>query len=170
MKPNAFVLNLLQAIFTLVGLGLVAGGYFAAPGSRTADGFPLNYFLYGMGGFFVLFPLLLFGVIRYITRRSAERQAYLVANGIRGTARVLNMQQTNLYINGAPHMVMQLQIITSLGERFEASYKKALPLHYHNIIRPDVDLPVYVDPSDRKKLFVDFEGAWTDLARRDPGR
>ena len=45
MMKNTFVLNLIQIIFTLVGLGLIAGGYFASPGSLTDDGFPLNTIL-----------------------------------------------------------------------------------------------------------------------------
>ncbi len=60
MTHNNFVFNLLQIIFTLVGLGLIAGGYFAAPGSKTDDGYPLNYFLYTLG------PFLLFGPLCYL--------------------------------------------------------------------------------------------------------
>jgi hypothetical protein len=166
MKQNTFVLNLIQIIFTLVGLGLIAGGYFASPFSQTRDGFPLNTFLYMLGGFFIVFPLVLFGAIRYFIKRSAERQAYLVANGIKGKARVLNMRPTNVYINRVPQVVMDLQVMTNLGERFEATYKKAIPIQYYNIIRPDVDLPVYIDPADRTKLFVDFEQAWMEIARQ----
>lgn len=166
MKQNTFVLNLLQVIFTLVGLGLIAGGYFATPGSLTDDGFPLNTFLYAMGAFFVVFPLVLFGAIRYFFRRAAKRQTYLINNGIKGKARVLNMRPTNVYINRVPQMVMDLQVTTSLGEEFETSYKKVVPMQYYNIIRPDLDLPVYIDPADRTKWFVDFEGAWKDLAKQ----
>jgi hypothetical protein len=162
--PSIFVLNLLQVIFTLVGAGLITGGYFAAPGSRTDDGLPLNYFLYGLGGFFILFPLLLFGIIRYAIKRTAARQAWLMQNGIKGKARVLNMQQTHVYINRIPQVVLHLQVTTNLGETFETNYKKAIPLQYYNIINPDVDLPVYIDPANRTKLFVDFQGAWKKMA------
>ena len=164
MMKNTFVLNLIQIIFTLVGLGLIAGGYFASPGSLTDDGFPLNTFLYALGGFFVVFPLVLFGAIRYFFRRAAERQAWLIENGIKGKARVMNMHQTNVYINRVPQMMLNLQVTTNVGEQFETTYKKAIPMHYYNIIRPDVDLPVYIDPSDRTKMFVDFEKAWGDIA------
>ena len=166
MKQNNFVFNLLQVIFTLVGLGLIAGGYFAAPGSKTDDGYPLNYFLYALGAFFIVWPLLLFGVIRYFIWRAAARQEYLVKNGLKGKARVLNMRPTNIYINRVPQVVMDLQVTTDYSERYETSYKKAVPMQYYNIIRPDVDLPVYIDPDDRNKLFVDFQQAWIDMARQ----
>ena len=166
MKPNNFVLNLIQAIFTVVGIGLIAGGYFAAPFSTTKDGFPLNTFLYSLGGFFVVFPLVVFGSIRYFFKKQAERQAWLMENGIKGKARVLNMQPTNVYINRVPQVVLHLQVTTSFGEKFETTYKKAVPMQYYNIIRPDVDLPVYIDPNDRSKLFVDFEQAWMDIAKQ----
>ena len=168
MKPNNFVFNLLQIIFTLVGLGLIAGGYFVTPEAKTDDGYPLNYFLYTLGGFFIVWPLLLFGVIKYFIRRATARQEYLVNNGIKGKARVLNMRGTNVYINRVPQMVMDLQVTTELGETYETSYKKTVPMQYYNIIRPDLDLPVYIDPNDRNKLFVDFQQAWMDIAKQDP--
>ena len=166
MAKNTFVFTLLQIIFSLIGLGLIVSGYFAAPASQTRDGFPLTTFLYALGAFFVVFPLMVFGAIRYFLRRAAERQAYLVANGIKGKARGLNMGQTNIYINRVPQVVLNLQVTTNLGERYETTYKKAVPLQYYSIIRPDVDLPAYIDPADRTKLFVDFEQAWLDIARQ----
>jgi hypothetical protein len=166
MKYNNWVFNLVQIIFTLVGFGLIAGGYFASPGSKTDDGYPLNYFLYVLGGFFIVWPIVLFGVIRFFLKRAAAREAYLINNGIKGKARVLNMRNTGVYINRIPQMVMDLQVTTDLGERYETSYKKTVLMQYYNIIRPDVDLPVYIDPNDRNKLFIDFQQAWMDIAKK----
>jgi len=166
MKHSNFVFNLLQIIFTLVGLGLIAGGYFATPDAKTDDGYPLNNFLYSLGGFFIIWPIILFGVIRYFFRRAAARQKWLVENGIKGNAPVLNMRGTNIYINRVPQMMMDLKVTTELGESYETSYKKTVPMQYYNIIRPDLDLPVYIDPKDRNKLFVDFQQVWMDKAKK----
>lgn len=166
MKPNNSVFNLLQVIFTVVGLGLIAGGYFAAPGSTTDDGYPLNTFLYALGGFFIVWPIVLFGTIRYFFRRAAARETFLMNNGLKGKARVLNMRPTNVYINGMPQVVMDLQVTPDYGQRYETTYKKVVPMHYNNIIRPDVDLPVYIDPADRNKVFVDFQQAWMNMAKK----
>ena len=81
---NKFAFNPLQIIFTLVGAGMLIAGYFAAPGSLTDDGYPLNIFFYCMGGFFIIFPLVLFGVINRFYNRAAKRVAYLKEHGIKG--------------------------------------------------------------------------------------
>jgi hypothetical protein len=157
---NSFVFNLLQVIFTLVGAGMLAAGYFAVPGSLTDDGFPLDTFFYAMGAFFIIWPLILFGTIRYFYRRAAEKIAYLKANGIKGTAKVVSFHRTNIYINKIPQLVLDLAIKTSLGEQFQTSYKKCVDPIYYKLIQPTVDLPVYVDPANRKSLYIDFEEAW----------
>jgi len=59
---------------------------------------------------------------------------------------------------------VDLKVTTELGESYETSYKKTVPMQYYNIIRPDLDLPVYIDPNDRNKLFVDFQQARMDIA------
>ncbi len=162
---NYFVLNLLQVIFTLVGTGMLAAGYFAAPTALTGDGFRLNYFFYAMGGFFIVFPIIIFGTIKYFYRRAAEKIAYLKANGIKGMARVVKFRRTNITINRIPRMILDLSVKTNLGEQFQASYKKCIDPLYYNLLRPDTDLPVYVDPVNRKSLHVDFDEAWSRLAQ-----
>jgi len=166
MQYHNWVFNLVQIIFTLVGLGLITGGYFATPGSLTDDGYPLNTFLYALGAFFIVWPLLLFGVLRYFFKRAANREADLINNGIKGKARVLNMRGTGVYINRVPQMVMDLEVTTSLGERYQTTYKKTVPMQHYNIIRPDMDLPVYIDPNNRNKVFVDFQQAWMEIAKQ----
>lgn len=159
-----FVFNLLQIIFSLVGAGMLIAGYFAAPGSLTDDGYPLNYFFYGMGAFFIIWPIILFGAIKFFYSRSAQRITYLKEHGIKGKARVLHMRRTNLTINHVPQMVLDLNITTDLGEQLQASYKKCIEPMYYSLIRPDAELPVYVDPADKRKVYVDLEEAWSKLA------
>jgi hypothetical protein len=161
---NIFVINPLQIIFILVGAGMLIAGYFAAPGSLTDDGYPLNIFFYCMGGFFIIFPLILFGLINRSANRSAEKIAYLKEHGIKGKARVLHMRRTGLTINDVPQVVLDLNITTDLGEQFPGSYKKCIDPIYYSLIRPDADLIVYVDPANKEKVFVDFEEAWAKLA------
>jgi hypothetical protein len=168
VKSN-FVFNLIQGIFTLAGAGMIIGGYFAAPGSLTDDGFPLDRFLYLMGGFFILWPLLLFGTIKYFMRRAAVNIQQLKDQGIKGKARVLHMRRTNVTINNIPQVVLDLSITTSLGQKFETAYKKCIDPIYYSLIRPDADLPVYVDPNNQKKIYVDFEEAWAKAGEKKPG-
>ncbi len=159
MKGN-LVSNLLQGIFMLVGLGMLIAGYFAVPGSLTDDGYPLNIFFYSMGGFFIVWPLVLFGAIRYFYRRAAKKMAYLKTHGIKAKARVLGMRRTGLTVNNVPQVLLDLQVTTDLGEQFQAPYKKCIDPIYYNLIQPDKDLPVYVHPVNNRDLYVDFEEEW----------
>lgn len=160
--------NPLQIIFTLVGAGMLIAGYFAAPGSLTDDGYPLNIFFYCMGGFFIVFPMILFGILSRSANRAAEEIAYLKEHGLKGKARVLHMRRTGLTVNDVPQVVLDLNITTDLGEQFSASYKKCIDPIYYSLIRPDADLIVYADPANKEKVYVDFEEAWAKLANR-PG-
>lgn len=162
MKNN-FVLNLVQGIFTLVGIGLLVGGYMASPGSTTDDGFPLAKFLYGMGAFFIIWPIILFGVIKYFYRRTAQRIEHLKNNGIKGKARVLQMRRTGVSINHIPQVILDLDIKTNLGEKLQVSYKKCVDPIYYSLIKPDADLPVYIDPNNQQSVYVDFQEAWASL-------
>jgi hypothetical protein len=164
MKNNS-VSVLLQGIFMLVGLSLLIAGYFAAPGSLTDDGYPLNYFFYCMGGFFILWPLVLFGAIRYFYRRSARKAAYLKAQGIKGKARVTGMSRTGLTVNNVPQIILHLDVSTDLGEQFQTTYKKCIDPIYYNLIQPDRDLNVYIHPVNKKEVYVDFQEEWEIQAR-----
>ena len=159
MKNN-YVLNLIQGIFTLVGIGFLIGGYKATPGSLTDDGFPLDKFFYGMGVFFIAWPILLFGGIRYFYRRAADKIEHLKTNGIKGKARVLQMHRTGVSINRIPQVILDLDIKTDLGEKLQVSYKKCVDPIYYSLIKPDADLPVYIDPVNKKLVHVAFDEAW----------
>jgi hypothetical protein len=163
MKKN-IVFNLVQGIFTVVGLGFLVAGYNVPSGSLTDDGFALDKFFYSMGAFFIIWPILLFGVIRLFLRRSAQKIDQLKTNGIKGKARVLQMRRTNLRINHVQQVILDLDIKTDLGEKLQASYKKCIDPIYYSLIRPDADLPVYIDPNNKKNVYVDFEEAWAKSA------
>lgn len=162
MKNN-FVFNLIQGIFTLVGIGMLVAGYMAAPGALTDDGFALDKFFYIMGAFFIIWPIVLFGVIKYFYRRAAAKIEYLKTNGLKGKARVLQMRRTGVSINRIPQVILDLDIKTDLGEKIQASYKKCVDPIYYSLIRPDVDLPVYVDPANKTAVHVAFDEAWAKM-------
>jgi hypothetical protein len=165
MKNN-FASNIVQIIFTLVGAGMLIAGYMAAPGSQTDDGYPLNYFFYSMGAFFIIWPLILFFAIRFFTGKSVQKEANLRANGIKGKARVTQMRRTGVTINNVPQVILELNITTDLGEKMQASYKKCIDPIYYNIIRPDADFTVYIDPANFKSVYIDFDEEWARLASK----
>ncbi len=166
MRRSNLVFNLLQIIFTLVGAGMLVAGYFSAPGSLTGDGYPLNYFFYGMGTFFIVWPIILFGTIKFFYRRSAQKVTYLREHGIKGKARVLNMRRTGVSINRVPQVILDLDITTDLGEQILVPYKKCIDPIYYTLIKPDADLTVLINPTNKKEVYVDFEAEWARLAGR----
>ncbi|RKS97948.1 hypothetical protein [Chryseobacterium defluvii] len=164
MKNNP-VFYIIPIIFSLVGIGMLLGGYFAPPGSLTDDGYPLNYFLYAMGAFFIIFPNLLIIIIGYFGRQNAQNIAGLKANGLKGKARVMHMRRTGVSINDIPQVVLQLRITTDMGEQFTVDYKKCIDPLYYNLITPDRDLMVYINRENKKEVYLDLETEWARLAK-----
>lgn len=163
MKKNP-AFYLVPFIFFIVGSGMLIAGYNAAPGSLTDDGYPLNHFFYFMGGFFILFPLLLTFFISFFYRRNASKVSYLKAQGIKGKARVLGIERTGTSINDIPQVILKLKITTDLGEQFLVDYKKCIDPVYYSLITPERDLPVFVHPENKKEVYLDLEAAWANLA------
>lgn len=164
MKNNP-VLYILPVIFSIVGLGMLIGGYTAAPGSLTDDGYPLNYFLYTMGGFFILFPVALTAIIWYFNRNNVQKMADLKANGLKGKARVLTIQRTGVSINNIPQVILQLSITTDSGQQFTVDYKKCIDPFYYNLITPERELTVYISRENKQEVYLDLEAEWTRLAK-----
>lgn len=162
---NKWIFLLLNGIFSIVGVAMLLGGYFAPDGSLTDDGYPLNYFLYTMGGFFILFPLLLTLGISAAYKRVDNRINFLKTQGIQGTARVMRFNTTGMYLNRVPQLAMQLWVKTSLGEEYQARYKQCIHPIYYQYLAPDKDIPVYIDPADKNKLYLDVEQLWQDQAK-----
>lgn len=165
MKNNP-VIYLLPIIFSIVGLGMLIGGYTAAPGSLTDDGYPLNYFLYAMGSFFIIFPMALAAFMARFSRRNAQNVADLKAKGLKGKARVLSIQRTGLSINDIPQVILQLRITTDLGEQFTVDYKKCIDPIFYNLITPERDLLVYISRDNKKEVYLDLEAEWARLAEK----
>ena len=163
MKRN-LAFYLVPLIFFIVGSGMLIAGYNAAPGSLTDDGYPLNNFFYFMGGFFILFPLLLTLCISFFYRRNAGKISYLKVQGIKGKARVLGIERTGTSINDIPQVILKLKITTDLGEQFLVDYKKCIDPVYYSLITPERDLPVFVHPENKKEVYLDLEAAWANLA------
>ncbi|UOU97776.1 hypothetical protein MUU74_14905 [Chryseobacterium daecheongense] len=163
MKNNP-VMYILPIIFSVVGLGMLIGGYTADPGSLTDDGYPLNYFLYAMGSFFIIFPIALVAFMTYSSRRHSQNVIDLKAKGLKGKARVLSVQRTGLSINDIPQVILQLHITTDLGEQFTVDYKKCIDPFFYNLITPERDLLVYINRDNKKEVYLDLEAEWSKLA------
>lgn len=157
MRPAFFFL--FYGIFFLAGSGLIVGGLMSDPAALTDDGYNLKCFLFFMGGFFLVFPLLILGTIYYFTRRSQKRREYLLKHGAKGTATILGAQRTGLLVNRIPQLLFSLRIATDLGETYELRHRQL----YDGLIPGPVpvgkEIPVYIDPKNKQNVLVMWEEA-----------
>ena len=144
-------------ILIVVGVGLVVLGLTASPEATTDDGYPLQNFLYLMGGGFIIFPLLLSAVIHLFHKLSSDRKAYLLKEGIRGEAEILDREQTGLYINDQPQIRYLLNVILPDRAPYQVKHKEIVSLiNLSSIPRVGQRIPVIVDPSNQKSLLLDY--------------
>jgi hypothetical protein len=87
--------------FLLIGIGFFVGAAIAPAGATTDDGFPLSWFLLGMGACFLPIGALWLVSAVFLARKQDEKEAresakvaYLRAQGVRVTARVISSQKT----------------------------------------------------------------------------
>jgi hypothetical protein len=157
MRPTFFLF--FYGIFFLVGCGLIIGGITADPTALTDDGHNLKTFFYFMGGFFLVFPLLIIGTIYFFIRRGQKRREYLLQHGQKGKATILGAERTGLSVNKIPQLLFQLRITTDLGETYDLRHKQL----YDGLILGPVptgkEVPVYIDPKNKQNVLVLWEDA-----------
>lgn len=137
-----------------VGVGMIVFGFLASPDALTDDGYPLNTFLYMMGGAFVIFPLITsLGIMLYY-KRINDRETNLLENGLKGEAEILSREQTGTYINELPQVKFLLQITTPYGEVYQMEYKDIVSMLDMGSINVGAKLPVFVDPNNQKNILL----------------
>lgn len=130
-----------------VGAVLIFAGLRADPREMTDDGvMPLRTFLILMGAFFIGLDSLIGGGILMSAFLRNQRMLRLEQTGIRGSARVLQANETGTYINNQPQLWMELQV--ELPGRDPYFVEKKIVLSYLQIeqVRPGAVVDVLVDP------------------------
>ena len=137
----------------LVGVGMIVYGMMVSPEALTDDGYPLNSFLYVMGVFFIVFPLLgAFGVYYYY-KRINDRETFLMNEGIKGEAEILSREQTGTYINEQPQVKFKLLITTPM-ENYELEHKEIVNLLDMGSIQVGRKIPVMVNPDNPRDILL----------------
>ena len=93
-----------------VGAVLIFAGLRADPRAMTDDGLPLRTFLILLGVFFIGLNTLVGGGMLMSTFLRNQRKLRLEQTGLRGSARVLQVRQTGIYVNEQPQFWMELQV------------------------------------------------------------
>ncbi len=141
---------------------LALGGVFlylgsdAPPGSLTDDGYPLDTFYYAMGAWFIGLPLALSLIISLLFVRAASRQRDLVEHGIKGTARIMQTEQTGTFVNNNPQVRFKLLIELPDRPPYEVPHLQIVDLIHLGAINPGSSLGVYVDPENSRNLLLDL--------------
>lgn len=140
--PLLWAVNRGPMIFmALPGLGMIIAGFLVNPGARTDDGYPLNIFLWAIGGFFLVSNVVILLVFNLINRR---RMA-LATEGLDGTATVVSMQETGTTINDMPVMKLTLEVNDGYRPVRTVTHKETVPLSKLVDLKPGSVIQVKVD-------------------------
>lgn len=137
----------------IVGLGMIFFGFTVSPEALTDDGYPLNTFLFIMGGSFVIFPVMGALGVYYYYKRINDRETFLMNDGIRGEAEILSREQTGTYINEQPQVKFKLLITTPM-DTYELEHKEIVNLLDMGSIPVGRKIPVMVNPDNPEDIIL----------------
>jgi hypothetical protein len=136
-------------------LELVLAGVFAVIAFLNDDlgfGFFLTAGILGLTGF-----LLLLWARRM--RAGYEEGQRLRVQGLPGTARIVGMRQTGVYLNEQPQVELNLEVTTSIQGPYPVTLKEWVPMIMLGRLTSGIPLPVKVDPANPNNLVIEWESA-----------
>ncbi|MEA2132050.1 MAG: hypothetical protein QOJ85_4941 [Solirubrobacteraceae bacterium] len=134
---------------------------------NTGGWFIVAFFLIGGIAFTIAMPgigigqiwigvALLVGVIYLAVNRATGRKLALRQTGLPGTAQVLEMTQTGVYINENPQVKMKLQVQAQGLAPYQCEIKATVPLIAIGMLGTGRPLTVFVNPNDNEDIFIDW--------------
>ncbi len=79
--------------------------------------------------------------------------------GIPGQAQIVGLQQTGMYVNNQPQVVLQLQVTTAMHAPYAVTIKEVVPLIMIGRLTSGQPLPVKVDAARPENVVVVWESA-----------
>lgn len=130
-----------------VGAALIFAGLRTDPRVLMDDGvMPLRSFLILMGAFLIgLNSLIGAGLLTSSFLRN-QRMARLEHSGIRGTARVLQANETGTFINNQPRVWMELQVELPGRDPYFIEKKMVVPYLQIDQVHPGAVIDIIADP------------------------
>jgi len=130
-----------------VGAVLIFAGLRADPRAMTDDGvLPLRTFLILLGAFFIGLNTLIGGGMLLSASLRNQRMLRLEKTGIRGSAKVLQANETGTYINNQPQVWMELQVELPGRDPYFIEKKMVVPYLQIDQVRPGAVVDVLVNP------------------------
>lgn len=131
----------LVALFALLGLAMCVGPALAGVPTEA------SLIIASTGAIFVLVAAGLGWYARHAARKAA-RNDWIFRNGIKGTATIVKVGNSNTTVNEMPLMKLKLDVdIPGVG-RTEFSRREVMPVFSANQMREGLVLPVYANPKE----------------------
>ncbi len=111
--------------------------------------------------------MLLIAVFGFLGWR-AQANERLKHEGIRGTAQVLEAEQTGMYVNNQPQVRLRLRVEAPGIAPYEVDKRVTVPLIAVGTLTSGRPLSVSVDPEDRDRIAIDWGGGGIGPATISP--
>jgi hypothetical protein len=135
------------AVFEL----LLAAGFFFLGIAKGISGMTLTGSILGIVGI----GLLLFGIA---SRKKAAEAERIDETGLAGSAQIVGMTQTGMYLNNNPQIGLQLLVNVPGRNPYQTEVRQFVPLMLLGSLAPGGTLPVKVDQQDPSKVVIDWDG------------
>lgn len=145
--------KILFLLMALPGIGMIAASFLVSKDALTDDGYPLNFFLLFLGAFFLLTNGVVFGFFFLSNKNKLE----MMQDGLTGTARILDIQETNTRVNGMPRLKLLLEVNDGYNPVRKVEHRMVVPILKIAALKKDMEVPIKVHPRKPGKILVLFD-------------
>ncbi|MCK5785290.1 MAG: hypothetical protein KAH54_01885 [Candidatus Sabulitectum sp.] len=138
------------AIFGVLIVGFVIAGFLVSDDSKTDDGYPLNIFLWGMGGFFALG----IAILLVFTTVSNRRKEFIENTWYDAPAEILEVSETGTYINNQPRLKFVLHVRSPVHPPCDVVHKQVIPLTVLAQYSKGATITVKVNPDNPEDILL----------------
>ena len=156
-KNASWIIPLVTIPFIVVGIGIIyytSGILENIPGTIFSS---LRTEMLYLGIFFIISPFIGFAWMHIFIGKGKKNARYLLNNGIPGTAKILNYNETGVYVNNTPKIEFDLEISSQKHDTYQTSYKDFISIIYFGKLAVGNELAVLIDPHNKANILIDFE-------------
>ena len=128
----------------------IIAGFLVSNDAETDDGYPLNIFLWAMGGFFSLSIAALY----IFTKVSNKRRTYIELTWYDAPAEILEVSETGTYINNQPKLKFLLHVRSPVHPPCDVVHKQVIPLTALAQYSKGATITVKVNPDNAEYIHL----------------
>ena len=137
-------------IFGILIVGFIIAGFLVPENAKTDDGYPLDIFLWAMGGFFAL----TIGGLVFYSSMTNRRRALIEKTWYDAPAEILEVSETGTYINNQPRLRFVFRVMSPVHPPCEVVHKQVIPLTALSMYTKGTTINVKVSPDDPEKILL----------------